>query len=76
MQDVAPGQFVLPRSLPHVTPPPLGLRELWPWALFGFALLFAIYFVAIDQGATSVVPGLYLHEFVHDGRHLLGVPCH
>ncbi|TAN20213.1 MAG: CbtB-domain containing protein, partial [Rhizobiaceae bacterium] len=20
--------------------------------------------------------GMYIHEFVHDGRHLLGFPCH
>jgi hypothetical protein len=20
--------------------------------------------------------GMYLHELMHDGRHLLGVPCH
>ena len=29
-----------------------------------------------DVGATSLVPGHYVHEFVHDGRHLLGFPCH
>jgi hypothetical protein len=44
--------------------------------LFGVLLLLLIYFVAGDQGATSVIPGMYVHEFVHDGRHLLGVPCH
>jgi cobalt transporter subunit CbtB len=30
----------------------------------------------MDQGATSVFSGEVLHEFVHDGRHLLGFPCH
>jgi len=24
----------------------------------------------------SVFSGHYVHEFVHDGRHLLGFPCH
>ena len=57
-------------------PPPISLRELWPWAVFAAALIFLIYFVGFDQGATSVVPGYYVHEFVHDGRHLLGFPCH
>jgi hypothetical protein len=57
-------------------PAPVSLRQLWPWALFGFALLAVIYMVGMDQGAVSVVPGLYVHEFVHDGRHLLGFPCH
>ena len=31
--------------------------------------------LAFDQGAVSQ-SGTYLHELMHDGRHLLGVPCH
>jgi hypothetical protein len=46
-----------------------------PWALFGLALLL-VYFVGADEGAMSIVPGVDLHEWVHDGRHLLGFPCH
>ena len=38
--------------------------------------LLAIYFVGAEQGATSLISGTYVHEFVHDGRHLLGFPCH
>jgi hypothetical protein len=34
------------------------------------------YFVGAEEGATSLIPGMYVHEFVHDGRHLLGFPCH
>jgi len=53
------------------------LRELWPWVVFGGLLtLVAIYFVGAEQGAFSIFPGMYMHEFVHDGRHLLGFPCH
>ncbi|WP_433012414.1 CbtB domain-containing protein [Kribbella sp. CA-294648] len=40
----------------------------------GLALTLA-YLVAFDQGAISQ-SGMYLHELMHDGRHLLGVPCH
>lgn len=40
----------------------------------GVMLLIA-YLVAFDQGAVSQ-SGAYLHELMHDGRHLLGVPCH
>ena len=29
-----------------------------------------------EEGATSIIPGMYVHELVHDGRHLLGFPCH
>lgn len=52
-------------------------REILPWAVFGGLLcLLALYFVGAEQGATSIFPGMYIHEFVHDGRHLLGFPCH
>jgi hypothetical protein len=56
-------------------PAPVPLRSLWP-ALFAaaFALL-VLYLVSFDQGALSQ-SGLYVHELMHDGRHLLGVPCH
>jgi len=39
--------------------------------------LLAYYFVGFDQGAVSVFgTDTHLHEFLHDGRHLLGFPCH
>ncbi len=38
-------------------------------------LLLLAYLVGFDQGARSQ-SGMYLHEVMHDGRHLLGVPCH
>jgi hypothetical protein len=59
-----------------VHPPAISLREIWPWGLFGLALLSLVYFVGADQGATSIFSGTVIHEFVHDGRHLLGFPCH
>ncbi len=56
---------------------PIPLRELWPWLVFGGLIaLIAIYFVGAEEGATSLISGMYVHEFVHDGRHLLGFPCH
>jgi putative cobalt transporter subunit CbtB len=59
-----------------IHPPAISLRELAPWALFAGALLMLLYLVGLDQGALSLVPGRGLHEFLHDGRHLLGFPCH
>lgn len=42
-----------------------------------FLALVVLYFVGLDQGATSVFGNnTYVHEFVHDARHLLGFPCH
>ncbi len=57
--------------------PVIPVRELLPWAIFaGLILLLALYFVGAEEGATSLISGMYVHEFVHDGRHLLGFPCH
>ncbi len=56
---------------------PIPLRELLPWIVFGgLPMLLVLYFVGAGEGATSIVPGMVVHEFVHDGRHLLGFPCH
>jgi putative cobalt transporter subunit CbtB len=57
--------------------PVVPLREILPWALFVGAVLFVLYYlVGAEQGATSMLSGTWVHEFVHDGRHLLGFPCH
>ncbi|WP_239310659.1 MULTISPECIES: CbtB-domain containing protein [unclassified Frankia] len=57
--------------------PTIPLRELAPFAIFGSVLaLLLLYFVGAEQGAVSLVGGSYVHEFVHDARHLLGFPCH
>jgi hypothetical protein len=44
--------------------------------LVGFVMLLLMYLVGLDQGATSLIGGHLLHEWVHDARHLLGFPCH
>jgi hypothetical protein len=76
MQDVRTHRLPAPARVGDETlPAPISLRELWPWALFAVALMALIYFVGVDEGASSVVPGDYVHEFMHDGRHLLGFPC-
>ncbi|HTN09794.1 MAG TPA: CbtB-domain containing protein [Acetobacteraceae bacterium] len=62
--------------LPDFAPAPIPVRQILPWVLFGLVLLLALYFVGAEEGATSIFPGTWLHEFVHDGRHLLGFPCH
>jgi hypothetical protein len=62
---------------PTIRPAAIPLRDVLPWAILGgLLLLLAVYFVGAEEGATSIVPGMYVHEFVHDGRHLLGFPCH
>jgi hypothetical protein len=60
-----------------VRPVAIPLTEILPWAIFvGLLALFALYFVGAEEGATSMIKGMYVHEWVHDGRHLLGFPCH
>jgi cobalt transporter subunit CbtB len=66
-------------AIPSGRPVPLRIpvREIVPWAVFAAVLgLVLLYFVGAEQGAISVIGGETVHEFVHDGRHLLGFPCH
>jgi hypothetical protein len=73
MSDVLASAAPLPEA---IHPPAISLREIWPWAVFGIALLMLVYLVGVEQGASALAPGSWIHEFVHDGRHLLGFPCH
>lgn len=62
-------------TIPAIAPIPL--RELLPWALFaGVLMLMLLFFVGAEEGAVSVFSGKFVHELVHDARHLLGFPCH
>ena len=55
-----------------------------PWSLVALALLLLALFVLLSASGALLAPLLgqaagpfdHLHEFAHDGRHLLGVPCH
>ena len=61
----------------QISIPVIPFRELLPWVVFGgLLMLLVLYFVGVEQGATSLVHGRTVHEFLHDGRHLLGFPCH
>ena len=54
------------------------------WSLLALTLLLLALFVLLSASGDLLVPLLgraagpfdYLHEFAHDGRHLLGVACH
>jgi hypothetical protein len=54
----------------------------WTWLVVA-ALLAVVFAVGFDQGqilrpllGKASASGNYLHELFHDGRHLLGFPCH
>ena len=69
MATTALGQTAQPISIP--------VRELLPWIVFGgLLMMLMVYFVGAEEGATSLIKGMYVHEWVHDARHLLGFPCH
>ena len=68
----------IPGAVPTAVPTPLSLSKSVFWlvgaALFALAIY---YFIGIDQGAVSVFGSdTHVHELVHDGRHLIGFPCH
>lgn len=74
---MAPATAVPTATLPTPIPAPIPLRRVLPWAVFALLLAaVAFYFVGAEQGATALFSGNYVHEFTHDGRHLLGFPCH
>jgi hypothetical protein len=60
-----------------VAAPPFTFPQVLPWLIFA-AMLFLVAwdFVSAEQGAASLFSGTGVHEWVHDGRHLLGFPCH
>ena len=60
-----------------VASPSIAVAAVLPWLLFA-TLLFSVarYFLGAEQGATSLLNGTAVHEWTHDGRHLLGFPCH
>ena len=65
-------------TIPQSKSAAIPVAETMPW-LIGAAVvgLLLYYFVGLDQGATSVFgDNMYIHEFAHDARHLLGFPCH
>jgi hypothetical protein len=65
-------------SFPHAPSSTSQVRvavPAWAWALALLAL-FALYLIAQDNGAVLSQFGDTAHEFFHDARHSLGMPCH
>ena len=56
---------------------PIPVSEILPWAMLASAVaLVLVYFVGFEEGALSILSSNAVHEFVHDARHLAGLPCH
>jgi len=60
---------------------PVDFAKVPTWALLSL-LAFAValaWLVGFDNGQLTRVldhTGTFFHEFFHDGRHLIGAPCH
>jgi hypothetical protein len=67
-----------PKAIPQQpVPVAIPIRQVLPWAVFiGTLMIILLYFIGAEEGAFSLISGSTVHEFVHDGRHLLGFPCH
>jgi hypothetical protein len=60
----------------------LGEMPWWSWLALG--LLLVVLFLVLSASGGLLAPLIgkaayaadYLHEFAHDGRHLLSIPCH
>ena len=69
----APQAPSAPASAPPAFPPAIRVPAL-VWVLVALAAAW----IAFALLGSSVAPSAWetLHEFYHDGRHFLGVPCH
>ena len=75
----------VPTSRPVALARPVAQQALAVVLATGAVLLalLTLYAVFLDQGqllspvlGKAAVVANYVHEFAHDGRHLLGAPCH
>lgn len=64
-------------ATPEIEIPSIPVGQLAPWAAFVFLIAaIVLFFISADQGIVSIPSGNAVHEWVHDGRHILGFPCH
>lgn len=66
--------MVATRTAPSATTQPIAV-PLLAWAAVAVALFMA-YVLLQENGALLDGAAETLHELFHDGRHVLGVPCH
>jgi hypothetical protein len=48
---------------------------VWAWLTTALAVL-AVYALTMENGGLVAAQAENLHEFFHDARHFVGVPCH
>ena len=55
---------------------PVPAQALAPLGALSLLVLAALWLVAFADATALAQVGGTLHELMHDGRHLLGIPCH
>ena len=48
---------------------------VWAW-LVAAMCIFAVYLLAMENGAVLARGATRVHELFHDARHFIAVPCH
>jgi len=64
-------------SLPVPSTRPVPIKvPVWAWVALAAAVV--IVYLLLQENGSVLGHSLanYVHEFTHDGRHALGVPCH
>lgn len=56
--------------------PPFSSTQLLPWLIFAARVPGRLVLPVFEQGSAALFSGSRVHEWMHDGRHLLGTPCH
>ncbi|MBA2693508.1 MAG: CbtB-domain containing protein [Rubrobacter sp.] len=62
----------------------ISLGDIPVWSWLAATMLLLAFFMIMSSSGDLLIPYVgqlagatdYLHEFAHDGRHLLGLPCH
>ena len=63
-----------PQAVRAEKPPAIAVPA-WAWVLVVYGLA-VLYVVLQDNGLAFVLSADNVHDFFHDSRHALGVPCH
>lgn len=65
------------RAPATATLPTFAPGQVLPWLVVAALLaLVGLYVAGAEEGAFALIAGNAVHEWTHDGRHLLGFPCH
>lgn len=69
MAASAPSARISTPAVPSIRVP------AWAWVMAVLGV-FVLYLALQDNGALLSSYSSFMHEFTHDGRHALGLPCH